>query len=161
MSGCPSWLAPTTLALAIAGVAVSAYLTVVHYTSSAILACSGSGLVDCERVTTSRQSVVVGIPVAVLGLVWFVVTAVLVSPAAWRSRASWVGWARLAAVAAGMAMVLWLLYAELFVIRAICLWCTVVHAIVFALFALVMLYGWEAAEAEGAASASPVTTRRS
>ncbi len=143
----PSWLAPTTLGLAIAGVAVSAYLTVVHYTSSSILACSGSGLVDCERVTTSAQSKMLGIPVALLGLVWFVATAALVSPPAWRSRTPWVRWARLADVAGGMGMVLWLVYAELFVIRAICLWCTVVHVIVFALFVLVMLYGWEDADA--------------
>ena len=143
----PRWLAPATLGLALAGIAVSAYLTVVHYTASASLACGGSGLVDCERVTTSAQSVIVGIPVAVLGLVWFVATAALVSPAAWRSGAPWVRWARLADVAVGMGMVLWLVYAELFVIRAICLWCTVVHVIVFALFVLVMLYGWEAEDA--------------
>jgi uncharacterized membrane protein len=143
----PSWLAPTTLGLAVAGLAVSAYLTVVHYTSSSILACGGSGLVDCERVTTSAQSVIVGIPVAVLGIAWFVPTAALVSPVAWRSRAPWVRWARLADIAVGMGMVLWLVYAELFVIRAICLWCTVVHLIVFALFVLVMLFGGAGAEA--------------
>jgi uncharacterized membrane protein len=143
----PTWLAPVTLVLAFAGTAVSAYLTYAHYASSAILACGGSGLVDCERVTTSAQSAVAGIPVAVLGLGWFVVTAALVSPPAWRSRSRWVRWARLADVAVGMAMVLWLVYAELFEIRAICLWCTVVHVIVFGLFVLVMLYGWEEADA--------------
>jgi uncharacterized membrane protein len=143
----PSWLGLTTFALAVAGVAVSAYLTYAHYAATTILACSGTGLVDCERVTTSAQSIVAGIPVAVLGLVWFVATAALVSPAAWRSRASWVRWARLADIGLGMAMVLWLIYAELFVIRAICLWCTVVHVLVFALFVLVMLYGWEEADA--------------
>jgi uncharacterized membrane protein len=142
----PAWLAPVTLVLAIAGTAVSAYLTYAHYASSAILACGGSGLVDCERVTTSAQSAVAGIPVAVLGLGWFVVTVALLSPPAWRSRVPWVRWARLADVALGMGMVLWLVYAELFVIRAICLWCTVVHVIVFALFVLVMLFGWEEAE---------------
>jgi len=148
MRGRPSWLGPTTLALAIAGTAVSGYLTIAHYGSSAILACSGSGLVNCERVTTSRQSVVAGIPVAVLGLLWFAVTALLVSPAAWRSRRAWVRRVRLGDVATGMAMVLWLVYAELFLIRAICLWCTAVHVLVFALFVLVMLYGWEDAGEE-------------
>ena len=147
MSVRPTWLGPTTLVLAVAGIAVSAYLTYTHYGSTAILACSGSGLVNCERVTTSAQSIVAGVPVAVLGLVWFAVTAALVSPAGWRSSAPWVRWARLVDLAAGMAMVLWLVYAELFVIRAICLWCTVVHVLVFVLFVLVMLYGWEDADA--------------
>jgi uncharacterized membrane protein len=143
----PSWLGVTTLVLALAGFAVSAYLTFAHYASTSILACSGSGLVNCERVTTSAQSIVVGVPVALLGLLWFGLTAALVSPAGWRSRAPWVRWTRLADLAAGMAMVLWLIYAELFVIRAICLWCTVVHVLVFVLFVLVMLYGWEDADA--------------
>ncbi len=38
-----------------------------------------------------------------------------------------------------MAFVLWLVYAELFVIDAICLWCTVVHVVAFALFVIVVL----------------------
>jgi uncharacterized membrane protein len=139
----PSWLGPTTFALALAGTAVAAYLTFAHYASSTILACAGSGLVNCERVTTSAQSTVLGVPVAVLGLAWFLATAVLMSPRAWRSGAAWVRTARLVDVGLGVAMVLWLLYAELFLIRAICLWCTVVHAIVLALFVLVMLYAWE------------------
>lgn len=139
----PSWLGAATTVLAVAGTVVAAYLTYAHYASSTILACGGSGLVNCERVTTSAQSIVAGVPVALLGLAWFVVTTALVSPPAWRSRTRWVHWARLADVGLGMAMVLWLIYAELFVIRAICLWCTVVHVIVFALFVLVMLYGWE------------------
>ena len=42
----------------------------------------------------------------------------------------------------GMLFVLWLLYAELFVIRALCLWCTAMHILTFALFVLVILFGW-------------------
>ena len=37
-----------------------------------------------------------------------------------------------------MAFVLWLVYAELFLIGAICLFCTAVHALTFILFALVI-----------------------
>ena len=59
---------------------------------------------------------------------------------------SWVPMVRLAGAVAGMAFVLWLVYAELFVVRAICLWCTVVHVLAFALFVIVVLYGAETAE---------------
>ena len=45
-----------------------------------------------------------------------------------------------------MVFVLWLVYAELFVIRAICLWCTVVHVLAFVLFVIVVMYGTETAE---------------
>ena len=45
----------------------------------------GSGAINCEKVTTSPQSYVFGIPVAMLGLVFFVPMLVLCLPAAWRS----------------------------------------------------------------------------
>jgi len=39
----------------------------------------------------------------------------------------------------GIGFVLWLLYAELILIGAICVWCTVTHVIAFALFVVVVL----------------------
>ena len=137
----PTWVAPTTFALAIVGTAVAAYLTVAHYTSPDVLACSSSGVIDCERVTTSAQSEVLGISVALLGLLWFVAMVGLCSPWAWRSPARWVRIARQAGVWSGMAFVLWLVYAELFLIDAICLWCTVAHVAAFGLFVIVVWYG--------------------
>jgi uncharacterized membrane protein len=142
----PTWVAPTTFALAIAGTAVAAYLTIAHYTSPDVLACSSTGVIDCERVTTSAQSEVLGIPVALLGLLWFVAMVGLCSPWAWRSPARWISIARQAAVWSGMGFVLWLVYAELFVIDAICLWCTAAHVLAFALFVIVVLYGSRSAE---------------
>jgi uncharacterized membrane protein len=142
----PRWVAPATFAMAIASTAVSAYLTIAHFTSPKVLACASSGVVNCERVTTSAQSEVFGVPVALLGLAWSLAMCGLCSPWAWRSVEPGIRIARLAAVVTGMAFVLWLVYAELFIIDAICLWCTVVHALAFALFVIVVLYGTEAAE---------------
>jgi uncharacterized membrane protein len=48
-------------------------------------------------------------------------------------------YARIAWVVGGVATVVWLVYAELFKIDAICLWCTVVHAITVVLFGVVLL----------------------
>jgi uncharacterized membrane protein len=45
--------------------------------------------------------------------------------------------ARLALAVIGMGMVLYLLYSELFSIKAICLWCTGVHVVTFLVFLLV------------------------
>lgn len=136
MSTVPRWAAPTSLAMALGGVAVSTYLTIAHYTSPNILACSASGTINCERVTTSPQSTFLGVPVAVLGLVWFIGMTALSLPAAWRSGNRNVRLARLIASMAGVGFALWLVYAELFIIRAICLWCTVAHALAFGLFAV-------------------------
>lgn len=135
----PPWIRWGALLLSVAGFGVSVYLTIAHYTSSAILACSESGLVNCGKVTTSPESNVFGIfPVAVLGLAFFVFMLAINSPWAWRSRQPLVPMARLASVLVGIVFVLYLVYTELFTLNAICLYCTAVHIITFLLFALIM-----------------------
>jgi uncharacterized membrane protein len=136
----PVWLAPTTLVLSVVGLAVSGYLTFEHFTDNATLACSIGGVVDCARVTSSAWSTFLGIPVAVLGLLFFVVTLGLCLPRAWRSTAAWLDPARIGWLTVGLGFALYLVWAELFRIHAICLWCTVVHAVTFLLW-IVVLFG--------------------
>jgi uncharacterized membrane protein len=75
----------------VVGLGVSGYLTVEHYTTPAILACPAGQVVDCGRVTTSAQSVILGIPVAMLGLLYFVVMVALTGPTrlAGQPRSGW------------------------------------------------------------------------
>jgi uncharacterized membrane protein len=135
----PLWLQLSTLVLSLGGLGVSVYLTIAHFTSSAILACSDHGLVNCAAVTTSPESEVFGIfPVAVLGLAFYVFLVAINTPWAWRARWPVIGWARAGSLAVGMIFVLYLLYTELFTLGEICLWCTSVHVITFLLFALTM-----------------------
>jgi uncharacterized membrane protein len=104
------------------------------------LACPDTGAVNCAKVTTSSQSEIFGVlPVADIGLAYFVVLTALCTPWAWRSARPELRWARLVAVAAGVGMVVYLLYAELFQIDAICIYCTVVHAVTVGLFAAVVM----------------------
>lgn len=135
----PRWAVPASLALAGAGVAVSTYLTIAHFTTPEVLACSDTGIVNCAQVTTSRWSTVLGVPVALLGLAWFLAMLALSLPVAWRARAPQVHLARLVAAVVGIGFVLWLVYAELVLIGAICLWCTVAHVLAFGLFAIVVV----------------------
>jgi uncharacterized membrane protein len=131
----PRWPAATGVALSATGFGVAGYLTFEHYTSSTSLSCpAGGGAVNCLKVTTSIYSMIHGAPVAVLGLIFFAVMAVLQSPAAWRSDRREIRATRLVWSAAGVATSLWLVYAELFKIDAICLWCSAVHVITLALF---------------------------
>lgn len=132
------WVPPVTLALALGGVAVSIYLTIAHYTDPELLVCSDSGTVNCSAVTTSAQSTFLGIPVALLGLGWFVAMLVLCLPAAWNAASRNVHLLRFAGALAGIGFVLWLVYAELIIIGAICLWCTVAHVLAFGLFVIVV-----------------------
>jgi uncharacterized membrane protein len=147
----PRWVRRATLALALAAVAVSSYLAIAHFTTPAVLACSGSGTIDCARVTTSAQSRFLGVPVALLGLVWSLAMAALCNPFAWRSQVPWIRAVRVALAASGVLFVLWLVYAELFVIRAICLWCTIMHALAFSLFVLIALFASSVERPEGGA----------
>jgi uncharacterized membrane protein len=159
----PAWLQWLAFLLAVAGLGVSAYLTYAHYNEAALLGCSESGLVNCQKVTTSAQSYVFGIPVAVLGLAFYAFAVPIMSPWAWRLRrredgiARWVsenlGAIRLASLVVGVGFVLYLLYAELFIIGSICLYCTSVHVITFVLFVVVMF----AAAAWGLRPSSPET----
>jgi len=136
----PGWLAPVSLALTAVGLGVSAYLTFEHFTANATLACSIGGLIDCAKVTTSAWSTFMGVPVALLGLVFFLVTLVLCLPRVWRRPEGWLDAARLGWLTVGLGMALYLVWAELYRIHAVCLWCTVVHVVTFLLW-MTVLFG--------------------
>ena len=55
------------------------------------------------------------------------------SPWAWRAKNYWLHVARFALTVVGMGFVLWLIYAEIMIIGNICLYCTGVHIVTFAL----------------------------
>src|ERR1039457_4023456 len=148
----PRWLQLTTLVLSLAGVAVSIYLTIAHYTSSTVLLCPANSFVNCGAVTTSSESIIFGIfPVAVLGLAFYVFMVAITTPWAWRAQLPAIRWARLGAVIAGIVFVLYLVYAELIEIGKICEYCTIVHIITFILFVLIV---FNATAPSGAASAA-------
>jgi len=113
------------------------YTLWVHYHPGA-LACIDSGPVDCQAVLTSPQSVVTGVPVPYFGLTFFATLGVLCLPASWRSANRWVHWGRLAIAAAGIGSAIYLISIELFSVKKICLYCTGVHVVTFALFIIVV-----------------------
>jgi len=150
----PSWLQWSTWGLSLAGLGMSLYLTIAHFNTTVSLVCPATSTINCEKVTTSPQSYVFGIPVAVLGLAFYVFLAVVNSPWLWRVTWPPLRRARLGSVVVGILFVLYLIYAELFKIGAICLLCTSVHVITFALFALIVFsaaagYGTAKAPARG------------
>jgi uncharacterized membrane protein len=132
----PPWARLGSLGLSVAGLGVSAYLAVDHFTSRPVLACPATAVVNCEKVTTSPQSVLLGIPVALYGLVFFVAMVALTLPYAWRDER--LARARVGAAALGVVSVFYLVGVELFAVDAICLWCTAVHVITIVLFAILV-----------------------
>jgi uncharacterized membrane protein len=97
--------------LALLGLATSAYLTWVHYAGIEPVC---TGISDCERVQSSDYAELMGIPVAVLGVVGYL--ALLGSL-----------WVRVELTALfsylAVAFSAYLTWVELFRIDAICQWC--------------------------------------
>jgi len=117
---------------------MATYLTIAHYDTHVQLVCASKGAINCEAVTTSAQSKLFGMPVAVLGLAYFVGMVPWHLPAAWRSADPRVKIGRLLYCGSGIAFVLYLVYAEAVIIKKICLWCTGVHIATLILFVTVV-----------------------
>ena len=118
-------------ALALAGLAIAIYLTIVHYDHSAPVCVGGGG--GCEKVQTSDYAELAGVPVALIGAIGYALIglSLLVPGDAGRFAG-----ALLELVGVGFS--LYLTYLELFVIDAICQWC-VASAVVMAALAAVTL----------------------
>lgn len=127
-----------SLVLAVAGIGIAAYLTVVHFADQPI-ACSGIG--DCEKVNSSRYATLAGVPVAVLGLVSYVAVLLLVLGALIRRDALLVAAAWGVALASfGFSM--YLTYIELEVLDAICIWCVSSASVVTAMLIFLSTCVW-------------------
>jgi uncharacterized membrane protein len=98
------------------GAAVAGYLTYARFTETTI-ACTTGG---CEAVQSSDYAELAGIPVAVLGLVAYVL---LLGSALFTFELARLVGAIIAV--SGALFAAYLLYAQLFLIDAICQWCVV------------------------------------
>ena len=103
--------------VALAGVGVAGYLTYVQYRPAALI-CTGGG--GCETVQESEYAEIVGIPVALLGLVAYLAVLGLV---AWDSELARTLAAAIALAAVGFAA--YLVAVQAFAIEAWCVWCLV------------------------------------
>lgn len=113
-------------ALALLGLAISGYLTYVHYFQLQPICLTGG----CEEVQSSSYSVVLGIPVALLGIVGYLLILVSLFIPGNAGRLPGVIFSF-----AGLGYSLYLTYLELFQINAICQWC-VASAVIIALISI-------------------------
>jgi len=125
--------------VAAAGIALATYLTYVHYQPGALI-CPTSG--GCETVQHSKYAELAGIPVAILGLAFWIAALVLVL---WDSELARTLVVALAMI--GMAFSIYLVVLQLFVIDATCTWCMLNDLVLAPLF-LVLALGrlWTSAE---------------
>jgi uncharacterized membrane protein len=116
--------------LSLVGAAIAAYLVYARYSGASIF-CSTGG---CETVQASKYAEVAGIPVAVLGLVGYIL---ILATAAVPGPTSAALGVMLSVV--GVAFGAYLLYAQLVLIDAVCQWC-VANDVVITLVALACLW---------------------
>ncbi len=119
------------IGVALAGLGIAGYLTVVHYTGSEPVCAVAHG---CATVQQSNYAALAGVPVAVLGLLGYV--AILVALArdgeGWRTAGAFLA-------LAGLGFSVWLTYVEIGVLQAICIWC-VGSAICMAVLTALTIY---------------------
>jgi len=127
-------------ALSLTGIFLATYLALYKLGIIGNLSCSVG---HCETVNLSRWATLVGVPVAVWG-VGFYLSVFLVALLGTTDRfadARWVSHALAGLTGWGVVFSAWLTYLELFVIHAICLWC-VVSAVLTVVLSLVSVMEW-------------------
>ena len=127
-------------ALALCGVGLAAYLAMYKLGMIGQLACT---IGQCETVNLSRWAVLLGIPVAVWGVGFYLLLflVALIGTTERFVNAPWVSHALLALTAWGVLFSGWLTYLELQVIHAVCVFC-VISAVLVTVTFLVAVMEW-------------------
>ncbi len=119
-------------ALALAGLAISLYLTITWYDDTIPVCVGGGG--GCEKVQTSDYADLSGVPVSMVGAIGYAL--IVISLALPRDTGRLAG-ALLGLVGLGFSA--YLTYLELFVINAICQWCVASAVVMTALAAVLII----------------------
>jgi uncharacterized membrane protein len=117
-------------AVALVGIGIAAYLTYVRYTGGTV-ACTTGG---CELVQGSRYAEVAGVPVALIGLIGYVL--IFGSTLLPGELGAAIG---LALTVSGFAFAMYLLYVQAALIEAYCHWCLASDGVMTALLVLAVL----------------------
>ena len=122
----PSNLQRLSLVIAAIGLLVSIYLTYTHYTNTHV-ACPDTGIINCNAVLGSPYAYLLGIPLATLGLLYFIAYIVLLALRRYDDVLLWNG--------LGMGFVLYVWFLE-YIVGHICIYCTAVHIVVILLLVI-------------------------
>ena len=123
----------------ILGVGVSSYLVDMHYSNETGL-CTIDETFDCNKVNTSEYSTFAGVPVAVMGLIGYIILSII-GVLLIKREDKWTLLTGLLIVLSMIALVfsLYLTYIEITVIRALCIFCIISQITIFIIFLLSLL----------------------
>lgn len=130
------WYPIVALILAGVGFADSTYLAVEHYTTFSLPCTVTHG---CETVTSSAYSLILGIPVAVLGLLYYVGILIATYSILEFGAKQYLKYVAFASTA-GFLFSLWFVYVQIVLIGAICQYCMLSALTSTLLFAASVMY---------------------
>lgn len=125
------------LVLAIIGIVDSTYLAIEHYRDT-VPPCSTNILVDCGQVLRSQYAKILGVPLALLGVVYYFLVTVLISSIIKAGKRLFKQILILVAFF-GFIFSLYLMYLQIIVIGSICLYCTLSALISILIFVLTQI----------------------
>lgn len=117
----PKWLIWSFIIISFLGFLDSSYLTIAHFTGISLRCTVFSG---CNQVTTSPYSLVLGIPVALLGMFYYLtilLTTLFYFDTKKAELPKFIAWL----TCLGFAASAWFVYLQIFVIKAICQYCII------------------------------------
>jgi uncharacterized membrane protein len=130
-----AWL----VGFSVLGLAASAASAYIHFSllrdASYTSFCDISASINCESVYRSAYGSIGGVPVAVLGVLWFALALLLtfVSDPQGRQPAASTSYLFVASTAA-LAVILYLAYASFFIVGAVCILCVLTYVAVIGVF---------------------------
>lgn len=136
------------IVLAVIGLGIASYLTYVHYAGIKPACTAGE---SCTKVQTSIYSKLVGVPVALMGLIGYI--AILGSLLVRETETS--RFATLIFTLAGFGFSAYLTYRELFSIHAVCEWCATSAGI---MTILMLMSVWRFLRGDGSLEAPRIET---
>lgn len=115
----PTWLPLFFFIVALFGFADAAFLSIEHYRGTIVPCAIVTG---CEKVTTSHYSLLLGIPVAYLGALYY--GSILFFCVLYFDKKNSL-WIKIAAALTpfGLLFSLWFLFVQAFILQAYCLYC--------------------------------------
>lgn len=132
------WLIIIFLCISFIGFLDASYLTISHYQREP-LSCNNT--ISCDVVTTSSYSTIIGIPVALLGAMYYIIAFFMAFYIYIEKKESFV-LPLVSIVPIGLVASLWFIYVQLFILHEICMYCMISASASIFLFLLGM-YMWK------------------
>ena len=134
-----NWIPISFLVLGFLGFLDSIYLTISHYSGSSVFCSVVHG---CNEVLQSEYAVVFGIPLAVIGVVYYSLVVIL-AVAFLDERNSLFLKLAIKLVTAGFVASLWFIYLQAFIIHSFCLYCmgsAAISSLLFSISVYIVVY---------------------